>query len=63
MPRTNVRVCLTNRDRTGFSILARVTQALRKAGHADLAKMYQEEAIRGDYHQVLRIASEYVVIE
>ena len=63
MPRTNVRVSLTDRDRIGFSIIVRVTQALRKAGHADLARMYQEEAIRGDYNHVLRVTREYVITE
>ncbi|GEM_PF-6837970 len=63
MPRTNLKVRLTDRDRNAFSALVRVAQTLRLAGHVDLARQFQEEAIRGDYGHVLQTAREYVVVE
>lgn len=62
MPRTNVKICLTDRDRNVFSILVQVTEALRKSGHADLSAQFQKEAIRGDYGHALRMAREYVAV-
>ena len=63
MPLTNLKVCLTDKDRNVFSILVRVAQTLRLAGHADLARQFQEKAIQGDYRHVLWTAREYVVVE
>lgn len=38
--------------------MAPVAQTLRLAGHVDLARQFQEEAIRGDYGHVLQMARE-----
>ena len=63
MPRTNLRVSLTDRNRNAFSVLVCVAQTLRLASHADLARQFQEKAIQGDYRHVLWTAREYIVVE
>jgi len=47
MPKTNVTVRLVGKDGNAFMIMGRVTQALRRAGHADLIEQYQKEATAG----------------
>jgi len=60
MAKTNVRVKLVGEDGNAFSILGRVSSALKRAGHRDLAEEYLEEATKGDYDHLLRTTMEYV---
>ena len=62
-PLTDVRVKLIGEDGNAFSILGRVSKALRKAGHGDLAKKYLEEATSGDYSHLVQVTMEYVDVE
>jgi hypothetical protein len=60
----NVAVPLVGEDGNAFAILGRVTKALRQAGvdPADVAA-FQQEAMSGDYHTVLRTVMEWVDVD
>ena len=60
MPKTDVVVPMSDEDGNAFSIMGRVTKALRRAGHDDLIDQYQKEATSGDYDNLLRVTMEYV---
>lgn len=62
MPKTNIEVKLINEDGNAFSILGKVSKALKKAGYTDLAKEYMNEAKSGDYDNLLRVTMEYVEV-
>jgi len=62
MPKTNIEVKLINEDGNAFMILGKVSQALKKAGHKDLAEEYTKEARKGDYDNLLRVTMKYVEI-
>ena len=53
------RVKLVGEDGNAFSIIGRVSLALKKAGLKDQAKKFQEEATSGDYNNVLQTAMKY----
>lgn len=63
MPKTDVVVKLTETDGNAFCIIGKVSKALKNAGHIDLAKEYQKEAMKGDYDNLLRVSMEYVEVE
>jgi len=63
MAKTDVVVKLTETDGNAFAIMGKVTKALKNAGHIDLAKEYQKEAMKGDYDNLLRVSMEYVEVE
>ncbi len=54
-------VRLIGEDGNAFSILARVTQALREAGLPEKAAEYLARATAGDYRHLLAVTLEYVV--
>ena len=60
MPKTNVKVKLVVEDGNAFSILGRVSSALKKGGHADLVEEFNKEATSGDYNHLLRTVMDYV---
>jgi hypothetical protein len=60
MPKTDVRVKLVGEDGNAFAIMGRVSKALKRAGHADLAEKYLQEAQSGDYNHLLVTTLEYV---
>ena len=62
-PKTDVVVKLLGKDGNAFAILGRVSGALKKAGFADLAKEYREEATSGDYNHLLQTTMKYVEVE
>ena len=62
MPKTNIKVKLTGKDGNAFMILGLVSGALKKAGKADLAKEFVDEATKGDYDHLLQTAMEYVEV-
>lgn len=51
----DVHVELVGQDGNAFSIMGRVSAALKKAGHADAVKPYMDEAMSGDYNNLLRV--------
>jgi len=61
-PLTDVEVQLTGEDGNAFFILGKVSKALKRAGHADLAKQFFTEATQGDYDNLLRTAMKYVEV-
>jgi len=63
MPKTDVQVKLIGTDGNAFAILGKVKQALKRAGHTDLADQFMKEAMSGDYNHLLRTAMEYVEVE
>ena len=63
MTKTNVRVKLIGEDGNAFSIIGRVSKALRRGGYADLVKLYVDDATRGDYDHVLQTTMKYVAID
>ncbi len=56
-PKTGVVVQL---DENAFSIMAKVSKALKRAGHADIASEYLAEATGGDYDNLLAVTMQYV---
>ena len=63
MPKTNIKVKLTGTDGNAFAILGKVSDALKRAGYKDEAKSFLEEAMSGDYNNLLRTCSEYVKVK
>ena len=59
----DVKVNLVGEDGNAFSILGRVSTALRRAGHDDVVKTYIEEATSGDYTHLLCTTVEYVCVD
>lgn len=43
-----------------FAVMGAVSQAMRKAGHADRVDEFIEEASSGDYNQVLQTCMKWV---
>lgn len=62
MPKTNIEVKLVNENGNAFLILGKVRNALKKAGHANLAEEYMKEARSGDYDHLLATTMEYVEV-
>lgn len=61
MPKTDVTVNLLGTDGNAFFVLAKVLKALKDAGYTktDIEK-YREEAMSGDYNNLLRVTQEWV---
>lgn len=59
----NIKVRLTGRDGNAFVIMGAVTSALKKAGapKAEL-DLFREEALSGDYNNLLRTCMNWVVV-
>lgn len=59
----HVRVQLVGMDGNAFSILGRVTAAMRKAGvKNDDVSAYTQEATSGDYDNLLRVTMQTVTV-
>jgi len=56
----DVEVKLVGEDGNAFAIIGRVMKALRRAGHPEGAKDFEEEATSGDYNNLLCTAMKYV---
>ena len=63
MSKTDIKVKLTGTDGNAFSLIGKVSKALRKGGKADLVKEFQEKAMSGDYDNLLVTCCEYVEVE
>lgn len=60
----NITVKLVGNDGNAFSIIARVSQALRRDGVSqEEIDLFTEEAMSGDYNNVLSTAMRWVVGE
>lgn len=60
----HVKVKLTGEDGNTFAILARTSQALRKAGVSEEdRKAYMDSATEGDYDHLLRVTMQTVSTE
>lgn len=63
-PKTDVKVKLIGENGNAFFVLGTVIKALRNAGYdKEFVQQFQEEAIAGDYDQLLKTVMEYVDIE
>lgn len=56
----DVTVELVGHDGNAFSILGRVMNAMRAAGHADQVDAYHDEATAGDYNNLLAVTMRWV---
>lgn len=63
MPKTDITVKLVGEDGNAFNILGKVSRALKRAGHEELAEEFLKEATSGDYNHLLATAMEYVEVE
>jgi menaquinone-dependent protoporphyrinogen IX oxidase len=60
----DITVQLTGEDGNTFVIIARISQALKKAGtSSEIVKQFRDEAMSGDYDHVLQTAMRWVNIE
>lgn len=63
-PEKKPRIRLAGRDGNAYSILGRVSHALRKAGaDEEYVEEYHREAISGDYNNLLTVTMKYVDVE
>ena len=53
------KVQLAGLDGNAFSIISRVSKALREAGLGDQVKKFQSEATSGDYDHVIQTAMKF----
>lgn len=61
MAKYDIDVKLIGTDGNGFSIIAKVTKALREAGVSKEERdQYFEEATSGDYNKLLCVTQEWV---
>lgn len=58
----DVKVKLLGESGDAFSIMAKVSNALREAGYPAEANRYIEEAMNGSYNHMLRVTREYVEV-
>ena len=56
-------VKLIGEDGNAFSVVGKVSRALRQAGYKDLVDQYMDEAMSGDYNHLLQVTMEYVNVE
>jgi hypothetical protein len=60
----NVVVQLVGEDGNAFSIMGRVSQALRRAGVSqDEIRKFQQEAMSGSYDELLQTCMRWVEVE
>ena len=57
---SDVSVKLVGEDGNAFSIMGRVTKAMKRAGHSDLVEEYRKEAMSGDYDKLLQVTMAWV---
>jgi len=56
------RCKLVGTDGNAFAIMGTVSEALRKAGHANKINEFRDKATSGDYNHLLQVAMEYVEV-
>jgi hypothetical protein len=57
------KVQLSGNDGNAFSIIGRVSKALRDNGEGDKVRQFQTEATSGDYDHLLQTCMKYVDVE
>ena len=63
MAKTNVKVKLIGTDGNVFALIGKVTAALKRKGHDDLAKECSEKIFASEsYNAALRVMMEYVEV-
>jgi hypothetical protein len=62
MPKTNAQVKLVGTDGNAFAILGKVKKAIAKSDHPELASVFMNEAMSGDYDHLLATCMEYVEV-
>ena len=60
MAHQKVTVKLIGEDENAFSILGRVSKALKRSGQPEAAAEYLKRATEGDYDHLLMVTLEYV---
>jgi hypothetical protein len=60
MAHQKVTVKLIGEDENAFSILGRVSKALKRSGQPEAAAEYLKRATEGDYNHLLAVTLEYV---
>lgn len=64
MSKTGVEVQLSGTDGNAFSIIGKVTNAMRRGGvESEVIKAFQAEAMSGDYDNLLRVAMDYCDVQ
>ncbi len=64
MPKTNVTVKLVGEDGNAFAIMGKVARELRRAGYdREFIDQYRQEAMAGDYNNLLQVTMTYVEVE
>lgn len=58
----DIDVQLVGQDGNAFMILGRVSAAIRRKHGAEAASAYSNEAMEGDYDNLLRVTATYVNI-
>lgn len=59
----NVKVQLTGQDGNAFYIISKVSKAMRQEGvQTEHIQTFQEEAMSGDYNNLLRVTMKYVSV-
>ncbi len=54
-----VEVALVGEDGNAYAIMSRVSKALKRAGHTELAALYMSEATSGNYDHLLQVSMEF----
>ncbi len=62
-PLTDAVVQLSGEDGNAFAILGRVQRAIRKSNHPELAAQFLQEAMSGDYDNLLVTCMRYVDVQ
>ena len=58
-----VKVKLIGKSGNALVLVGYVANALRAAGHRDVVKEFQREALKGDYDNVLQTCMRWVEVE
>ena len=59
---TDIEVQLTGTDGNAFALLSKVKRALRENGRQDLVDPFLKDAMSGDYQNLLRVCTRYVIV-
>lgn len=63
MPKYNIEVQLTEEDGNAYSIMGKVSRALKSAGATkEEQDQYMNESMSGDYDHLLRVATQWVEV-
>jgi len=57
-----MRYSLVGVDGNAFSLMGYTARALKQTGHADLVAKMQEEAMSGDYYNLIAVCDKYIDI-